>query len=148
MCKYKGHCLDSRIRWRIINTSRYRWWTIILKPTVNWAMEKPICAEAVKSQTIYVQTWLLDMSRKHSYNNVPETRQCKSSLLLGVYIYRVPVSTQAVFPVVFVRLVIDFVPDAWSVETSSTSYRTLKNTVMHRYVYTIQALMCDNKWMK
>ena len=38
-------------------------------------------------------------------------------------------------------------PDAWSVETSSTSYRTLKNTVMHRYVYTIQALMCDKKWM-
>ena len=86
--------------------------------------------------------------QEHSYNNVPETRQCKSSLLLGVYIYRVPVSTQAVSPVVFVRLVVYFVPTAWSVETSSTSYRTLKNTVMHRYVYTIQAFMCDNKWMK
>ena len=35
--------------------------------------------------------------------------------------------------------------DAWSVETSSTSYRTLKYTIMHIYVYNIQALMCDKK---
>ena len=46
----------------------------------------------------------------YGYNNVPETRQCKSSLLLGVYIYRCPVSTQAVSSVVFVRLVVYFVP--------------------------------------
>ena len=40
---------------------------------------------------------------------VPETRQCKSSLLLGVYIYRCPVSTDAFFSVVFFRLLVDFV---------------------------------------
>ena len=34
----------------------------------------------------------------------------QEQLLLGVYIYRVPVSTQAVSPVVFVRLVVYFVP--------------------------------------
>ena len=68
-------------------------------------------------------------------------------IIRGIY-YRVPVSTQAVFPVVFRPSCRLLRPDAWSVETSSTSYRTLKNTVMHRYVYTIQALMCDNKWMK
>ena len=39
----------------------------------------------------------------------PETRQCKSSLLLWVYIDRCPVSMDAASSVVFIRLLVDFV---------------------------------------
>ena len=87
------------------------------------------------------------MSRKHSYNNVPETRQCKSSLLLGVYIYRVPVSTQAVSPVVFVRLVVYFVRrlvcrDVQYVLQDTKKYSNAQICLHH------SGLNGDNKWMK